>query len=235
MTVTDHPRAELPGLLLGELTAVEEAAVDQHLLRCDACRQDLVALTMATSALRGAAQETGPVVAAAPDPAWPAAGGTVLAVTDDGRDPAYAATRFAAFDLARELRARVVLFDCSPMLYLVDPYARYASGWEPERDLTAGLVDEYGSLRLGRTYLAQWLREAEALGLTGRVWVAGGDGLAALVGCARTVAAQQVLLPARCARPSLIDRIRGHTLANLRQAMDLPVILVEEDGRRAEA
>lgn len=228
-----HPLLELPGLLLGELNPRQEAAVDQHLLRCDACRQDLVAITVAAGALRSVAQEVG---LAAPSGSEPEpAGGAVLAVTDDGRDRAYAATRFAAFDLARELRARVVLFDCSPMLYLVDPYARYAGGWEPGRDLTTGLVDEYGSLRLGRTYLAQWLREVQALGLTGRVWVAGGDGLAALVACAHSVSARLLLLPARCARPGLLDRVRGHTLANLRMAMDLPVTLVEEDGRRVEA
>ena len=51
-----HPQNELPGLLLGELPPATAAEVDRHLAACDACRRDLAAVAVASSALRDAAR-----------------------------------------------------------------------------------------------------------------------------------------------------------------------------------
>jgi hypothetical protein len=51
-----HPQDELPGLLLGELPPVTAVAVDRHLAACDACRRDLAAVAVASSALRDASR-----------------------------------------------------------------------------------------------------------------------------------------------------------------------------------
>ena len=52
----DHPQDDLPGLLLGELPPATAAAVDRHLAACDACRRDLAAVAVASSALRDASR-----------------------------------------------------------------------------------------------------------------------------------------------------------------------------------
>jgi anti-sigma-K factor RskA len=51
----EHPRDELPALLLGELPSGEVAELRGHLHTCDRCRADLDAITLASSALRDAA------------------------------------------------------------------------------------------------------------------------------------------------------------------------------------
>jgi anti-sigma-K factor RskA len=51
-----HPRDDLPGLLLGELPPATAVAVDRHLAACDACRRDLAAVAVASSALRDASR-----------------------------------------------------------------------------------------------------------------------------------------------------------------------------------
>ena len=51
-----HRQHDLPGLLLGELPPGATAAVGRHLAGCDACRRDLAAVTVASSALRDAAR-----------------------------------------------------------------------------------------------------------------------------------------------------------------------------------
>jgi anti-sigma factor RsiW len=51
-----HPQDDLPGLLLGELPPAAAVVVDRHLAGCDPCRRDLVAVAVASSALRDAAR-----------------------------------------------------------------------------------------------------------------------------------------------------------------------------------
>jgi anti-sigma factor RsiW len=52
----EHPRDDLPGLLLGELPPAAAVAVDRHLAGCDPCRRDLAAVAVASSALRDLAR-----------------------------------------------------------------------------------------------------------------------------------------------------------------------------------
>jgi len=53
---TLHVTDDLPGLLLGELTAPEFARVQHHLRSCAACRDELVSMAIASGALVGAAR-----------------------------------------------------------------------------------------------------------------------------------------------------------------------------------
>ncbi|HEX8132050.1 MAG TPA: zf-HC2 domain-containing protein, partial [Actinomycetes bacterium] len=54
--MAEHRQDDLPGLLLGELPPTEATEVDQHLAGCDACRRDLAAVAVASSALRDASR-----------------------------------------------------------------------------------------------------------------------------------------------------------------------------------
>ena len=51
-----HPQDDLPGLLLEEAPPATTVAVDRHLAACDACRRDLAAVAVASSALRDASR-----------------------------------------------------------------------------------------------------------------------------------------------------------------------------------
>jgi hypothetical protein len=255
-----HVQDELPALLGGELPPSVAAAVRAHLAACDRCRLELAAVAFAAGELRATARlpfadpaELPPLVlgppagadaerppeAAAPPLDLPASSGprvgpaaVVVAATDDGLDPAYQATRQAAFAVAAREGARVVLFDRSPELYLVDPYeqARRHNGGHPR----SSLLNQRTASRLGRPYLAEQLAEARRLGLDGAAWVARGHGPEALAAACEVLDAERVVLPAALATPPLIDRVRGHTLTAFRRRVPARITLADLDGSLAE-
>jgi Putative zinc-finger len=253
-----HVHDELPALLAGELPPAAAAAVHAHLAGCDRCRRDLAAVAFATGELRSTARvpfadpaELPPLRPAPPEEAderregaagppleRPAGAGqlvgpaaVVVAVTDDGLDPVYQATRQGAYAVAAREGARVVLFDRSPELYLVDPYepAR-GNGGRPR----SSLLNQRTASRLGRPYLAEQLAEADRLGLDGAAWVARGHGPDALAAACEVLDAERVVLPASLASPPLIDRVRGHTLAAFRRRVPARITLADLDGTLAE-
>ena len=255
-----HVQDELPALLGGELSPSAAAAVRAHLATCDRCRLELAAVAFAAGELRatarlpladpaelpplvldpsaGADPERPPEVAGPPRdlPAGPGhrvgPAAVVLAATDDGLDPAYQATRQAAFAVAAREGARLVLFDRSPELYLVDPYerARRHNGGGPR----SSLLNQRTASRRGRPYLAEQLAEARQLGLDGAAWVARGHGPEALAAAGAVLDAERVVLPAVLASPPLIDRVRGHTLAAFRRRVPARITLADLDGTLAE-
>jgi hypothetical protein len=255
-----HVHDELPALLAGELSPSAAAAAHAHLAACDRCRLDLAAVAFATGELRSTARlpfadpaELPPLrLEPPPGPKEEAAAGgpelaldlpvgadqrvgpaaVVLAATDDGLDPAYQATRQAAFAVAARDGARVVLFDRSPELYLVDPYEQvsHGNGGRPR----SSLLNQRTASRLGRPYLAEQLAEAHQLGLDGAAWVARGHGPDALAAACEVLDAERVVLPATLATPPLIDRVRGHTLAAFRRRVPARITLVDTDGTLAE-
>jgi anti-sigma factor RsiW len=245
-----HVQDELPALLSGELPPEAAADVRAHLATCDRCRRDLAAITYASGELRSTARlpfadpaELPPLRLAELEAAGaaldlPAGAGhrvgpaaVVLAATDDGLDPAYQATREAAFAVAAREGARLVLFDRSPELYLLDPYERARGNGGPR----SSLLSQRAAGRAGRPYLADQLAEARQLGLDGAAaWVARGHGPDALAAACEVLEAERVVLPAVLATPSLIDRVRGHTLAAFRRRVPARITLADLDGSLAE-
>ena len=244
-----HVHDELAALLGGELPPAAAAAVHAHLAGCDRCRVELAAVAFAAGELRSAArlpfadpaelppllleppadEVTGPLELSAGQRIGPAA--VVVAATDDGLDPAYRATRQAAFAVAARDGARLVLFDRSPELYLVDPYEpAQGNGGGPR----SSLLSQRTASRLGRPYLAEQLAEARRLGLEGAAWVARGHGPDALAAACEVLEAERVVLPATLAAPPLIDRVRGHTLAAFRRRVPARISLADLDGTLAE-
>jgi anti-sigma factor RsiW len=247
--MSGHVQDELPALLSGELPPEAAAGVRAHLATCDRCRRDLAAITYASGELRStarlpfadpgelpplrlaeleAAEATLDVPAGAGHRVGPAA--VVLAATDDGLDPAYQATREAAFAVAAREGARLVLFDRSPELYLLDPYERARGNGGPR----SSLLSQRAASRAGRPYLADQLAEARQLGLDGAAWVARGHGPDALAAACEVLEAERVVLPAVLATPPLIDRVRGHTLAAFRRRVPARITLADLDGSLAE-
>jgi hypothetical protein len=254
-----HVQDELAALLGGELPPSAAAAVRAHLAACDRCRLELAAVAFAAGELRATArlpfadpadlpplvlgpparaEVEGPGVAMPPLDLPTGAGArvgpaaVVVAATDDGLDPAYQATRQAAFAVAAREGARVVLFDRSPELYLVDPYERVRrhNGGRPR----SSLLSQRTASRQGRPYLAEQLAEARRLGLDGAAWVARGHGPEALAAACEVLDAERVVLPAALATPPLIDRVRGHTLTAFRRRIPARITLADLDGSLAE-
>jgi anti-sigma factor RsiW len=246
--MNDHVQDELPALLSGELPPEAAAAARAHLATCDRCRRDLAAITYASEELRSTARlpfadpaELPPLRLADLEAAealdLPAGAGhrvgpaaVVLAATDDGLDPAYQATREAAFAVATREGARLVLFDRSPELYLLDPYERARGNRGPR----SSLLSQRAASRAGRPYLAEQLAQAHQLGLDGAAWVARGHGPDALAAACEVLEAERVVLPAVLATPPLIDRVRGHTLAAFRRRVPARITLADLDGTLAE-
>jgi hypothetical protein len=256
--MSGHVQDDLPALLAGELPPEAAAAAHAHLAGCDRCRTDLASVVFAAGELRSTARLAFadpaelPPLRLTPPPAGagrpsevarppldlPAGAGVrvgpaavVLAATDDGLDPAYQATRQAAYAMAAREGARVVLFDRSPELYLVDPYERpHGNGGRPG----SALLSQRTASRLGRPYLAEQLDEARELGLDGAAWVARGHGPDALAAACEVLDAERVVLPSVLATPPLIDRVRGHTLAAFRRRVPARITLAGPDGTLAE-
>ena len=233
-----HVQDELAALLAGELSPSAADAVRGHLAVCDRCRVDLAAVAFANGELRSVARlpfadpsELPPLRLPASEDERVGPAAVVVAATDDGLDPAYQATRQAAFAVAAREGARVVLYDRSPELYLVDPYEGARGNGGRAR---SSLLSQRTASRLGRPYLAEQLAEAGQLGLDGAAWVARGHGPDALAAACEVLDAERVVLPATLATPPLIDRVRGHTLAAFRRRVPARISLADLDGSLAE-
>jgi hypothetical protein len=151
-----------------------------------------------------------------------------LVATDDGHDPAYAATRAAGLQLAGATGSRVVLYDRSSESYWTYPY-------DPNICLSsvAGrgqLLGPQALRRLGYGYLADQLEQARAMGLDADAALAWGAGPAAMVRCCRRVGVTHVILPATVARPSLLDRLLRRRVADFRDRLaGVATVLVGPD------
>lgn len=153
-----------------------------------------------------------------------------LVATDDGTDPRYAAVREAGIAAAREDGANIVLYDRTTESYLTNPYP--SGPWSGEDDalspawqLTPGRLDA-----IGRSYLAQQVRDATDAGVRATAHLAVDTGATAMRDAVSRYTPDVVFLPAHIAKPSLYDRVRGNTLRSLQSAIDGPIRLVDRDG-----
>jgi hypothetical protein len=154
-----------------------------------------------------------------------------LVATDDGGDPRYAAVRDAALADARDEGAGVVLYDRSTESYLTNPYpsgpwSSEDAALSPSWELSPASLDA-----IGRGYLAQQVRDAEAVGVVTVAHLAVDRGAKALREAVGRYTPDVVYLPAHVSEPSLLDRVRGNTLTTLTGAIDdVAVRLVDADG-----
>jgi hypothetical protein len=151
-----------------------------------------------------------------------------LVATDDGHDPAYAATRAAGLQLARATGSRVVLYDRSSESFWTDPYdPNFRS---PSVGGRGQLLGPEALRPLGYGYLADQLEQARAMGLDAEGALAWGVGPAAMVRCCQQAGVTHVILPATLARPSLLDHLLRRRVADFRDKLaGLAIVLVGPD------
>jgi hypothetical protein len=161
---------------------------------------------------------------------------TILLATDDGRDPAYGEMREPVLRWAASQEARVVLYDRSAESYFVDPYP--SGPWTA--DVEGGpdrrsLLDPRQLEMLGRHYLAEQVRSARGAGVEAGGWLPSRPGSRGMADAVSDVGADLVIMPASVARPSLLDRVRGNTLAGFREALSVPVAVADRSGISTDA
>lgn len=149
-----------------------------------------------------------------------------LIATDDGSE-LYSENLRAGLELARAAGARVVLYDRSSESYLVDPYP--VGAWSSSGDaVSAASVMDVGTLRsLGRGYLAEQLSAARMTNPDAIAYLAMGHGAQALAEAVQRFSPDLLVLPAAMSRPTLVDRLRRNTLADLRERTHVEVHLVQ--------
>ncbi len=94
----------------------------------------------------------------------------ILVVTGEG-DDAYARTRAAAFRIAAETGAEVILYDHSAESHFADPYLAGPVAAEVKGTHGESLLSESQVETLGRAYLADQMREAKSRGVVAKAWL----------------------------------------------------------------
>src|SRR6266508_5113337 len=94
----------------------------------------------------------------------------ILVVTGESNDD-YARTRAAAFDIAAETGAEVILYDHSAESHFVDPYLAGPVAADVRGTHGESLLDEQKVETLGRAYLADQIREARSRGVEAKAWL----------------------------------------------------------------
>ena len=150
------------------------------------------------------------------------AGGTVIAVTDDGSDPRCAAVRDAATRIAAITGARVLLHYSPPDRQALG--ARSPRLFVPDMTPNSAGRPHTGSRR--RDLLLPEARAIRARGVDVAVWLAGQPGTIGLAEAVDLTSAAAVLVPAEQDRPGVINL----TLAYRATKIAALVVAVGSDG-----
>lgn len=150
-------------------------------------------------------------------------GGIIVAMTDEGADPRYAAVRSSAAAIAALAPARIVLFYAP--IGQVDPTARrwrlFEHAPRPEGD-----AERAPGSSPRRDALRRQAGVIRALGVEVAVWVTDRPSAAGLAEAVSELHADLVLMPAEPERPGVVRRTLGYRAARV----GVPVIAVDARG-----
>jgi hypothetical protein len=153
------------------------------------------------------------------------------APTTDAGD-AWSWARRPAVALAKSVGARLILGDVSTRSAWTTPYGSGAFGadrGEPYSDGTTLVAKEELAL-LGRDYLLDQLREAEAEGVEAGVWLANRPGVLALDRFLELFDVDALVVPP-LDHPGLSERLKGDNISAVRARMSgRPLLVAREDG-----
>lgn len=148
--------------------------------------------------------------------------GTIVAVTDDGSDPRYAAVRDAATEIAAIVGGLVLLHHTPPGAST--PKARAPRLFVPDTGAGGGGRAHNGSRK--RDLLIDEVRAIRARGVDVAVWLSGESGPAGIAEAIASTSAVAILMPAEAERPGVINL----TLAYRANRIPALVVAVGVDG-----
>ena len=148
--------------------------------------------------------------------------GTIVAVTDDGSDPRYAAVRDAATEIAAIVGGPVLLHHTPPGAST--PKARAPRLFVPDTGAGGGGRAHNGSRK--RDLLIDEVRAIRARGVDVAVWLSGESGTAGIAEAIASTSAVAILMPAEAERPGVINL----TLAYRASRIPALVVAVGVDG-----
>lgn len=145
---------------------------------------------------------------------------TIVAYTGEG--DRYAAVRRRAVDMARETGATVVFYDADAASPLASPLPTNWSAEGTDMEVPARLEpDDLDAA--GRGALADEVRNARAEGVEAYGWLPSGSDARDLAVYAEEIGAERILVPADLDDPDLVDRLRGRSADEAREAARVPV------------
>ena len=156
--------------------------------------------------------------------------GVLIALVDEDGD--FDHVWGAAMDAAQGAPGvRLIAYDSSSASALTEPVASSVSA--------EGVGDQYGALlspeeldKLGRSAIARRVQDARRQGIDAWGRLASAHGMGALMAFAESQHADQVLLPEELGDPSVVDRVRGDTLADASEVAEVPIQVVPNVGDR---
>ena len=153
-----------------------------------------------------------------------------LVATDDGSTDTHLPVREAGLRAAESDGARVVLFDRTSESTMTDPYP--VGAWSPEDDAVSptSQLDPETLEGLGRTYLADQLREARGRGLEVDAFLGEGTGAQSVQEAVERFQPTLVFLPESMDHQGLVGKLRGDTLEKVEERTDAELRLVDTDG-----
>jgi len=156
----------------------------------------------------------------------------ILAVTDDGHDPRFEAARKAAIWMAADVGAELILYDHAAESKFVDPYRGGSVAADIEDTHGESLLDESVLRTLGRSYLADQIREAEDSGVRAKAWLPLHTGAKGIEEGVELFGADVVVVPDEMPSDSIADRVRGRPIRSpaIAAALTVPTLIVGADG-----
>ncbi len=152
----------------------------------------------------------------------------ILVVTGESDDE-YARTRAAAFDIAAETGAEVILYDHSAESHFVDPYLAGPVAADVRGTHGESLLDEQKVETLGRAYLADQIREARSCGVEAQAWLPLQTGRQGISEGVSRFDADLVIVPETLAKDSDVG------VPLLVVGADGAIGVAESDGKPADA
>ena len=152
----------------------------------------------------------------------------IAAFVDEGG--AYDHVVRAGIDLAREKRARLLLYDSTSASAFREPVASELSAEGVGEDVPA-LLSPAELETQGHHPLAEWVARARAAGVDAWGRLASEHGAEPFLEFAEAQGADLVLVPAELDDAGLVERLRGETLDEARSQASVRVVAVDRSGR----
>jgi hypothetical protein len=152
---------------------------------------------------------------------------SVIAYLDEQRSADH--VRRTARTLAKEHRARLILYDAAGASALIDPVAGPVAS-EGEGDRFGNPLSQEELVILGHRELADDVLRARDEGIDAWGWLAGSEGAETFMEYAREQNAEVVVIPSGLDDPGLFDRLEEEGIERGAEHRRASIVVVDEQG-----